>query len=94
MGGWTTEWTESAEFPMLLTLNSSMEAKIAEKQGVEDIYTGQVERDFPIAFNDYFKRPADGAFFNVTSNPDEDATPKDAGLSYKVFSAKKVAVLA
>ena len=32
-GGWVTEWTEGAEFLNYQALDTSMEARIAEKQG-------------------------------------------------------------
>lgn len=89
MGGAVTTWAEGGDFDALIMLNSSMEAKLAEKQGVSDLYNVMVDKDFPIESGDYFKRSADGQTFRVTSSPDEKHTPEISGLNVKCFSAAK-----
>ena len=38
-GGYITTWTDGAEFKAAIVLDSSMEARIGEKQGVTALYT-------------------------------------------------------
>lgn len=89
MGGYVTSWTESLEFQALITLDSSVEARLAEKSGVLDNYTVYVEKTLPIESSDYFKRKSDDAVFRITSSPDEQATPDMSGMDFKVFTAQK-----
>ena len=89
MGGYFTSWAESMEFPALITLDSSVEARLAEKSGVLDNYTVYVEKTLPIESGDYFKRKSDGAVFRITSSPDEQKTPSMSGMDFKVFTAAK-----
>lgn len=89
MGGWVIEWAETAEFKALIMLDSSMEARIAERQGVVDLYSVMVEKSFPIESGDYFRRKSDGAIFRITSSPDENVTPAVSSLDVKSFTAAK-----
>ena len=43
-GGYTTEWIEGAKFVAAISLDSSITAKIAEKQGVTGLYTVTTSR--------------------------------------------------
>lgn len=92
MGGYLTTWTEGADFDALIMLDSSMEARVAEKQGVIDLYTIMVAKSFPLESGDYFKRISDGQVFRVTSSPNEDATPTISSMDVKAFSAAKSAL--
>ena len=47
-GGWVTEWTEGAEFTNYQDLNSSMEARRAEKEGVTSLYSALVDKAVPV----------------------------------------------
>jgi head-tail adaptor len=38
-GGYITTWVEGASFQAAVTFDTSMEARIAEKQGVTSLYT-------------------------------------------------------
>lgn len=88
-GGWITEWTEGAEFSNYMAVETSVEARIAAKQGVTSIYTALVDRNFPIEYNDAFKDVSSGKTFRVTSNPEEKYTPKSASISLKYFTAEQ-----
>ena len=89
MGGATTKWTEGVRFRCLLTLDSSMEARTAEKANVTSVFTGVVDKGFPIAFHDVFRRTSTGDYFRVTSNPKDNGSPEIASFSVVVFSAEK-----
>ena len=49
-GGYATEWREGAEFANYVALDSSLEARQAEAQGVTSVYTGIVRIDVPIEY--------------------------------------------
>jgi len=88
-GGRETTWSEGAEFKNHLALNTSMEARRAEKEGVESVYSALVENDFPIRYGDYFKDKLTDITYRVTSNPDEKKTPMSSALDLKFFTAER-----
>lgn len=88
-GGWLTEWTEGAEFTNYQSLDTSLEARVAEKEGVTSLYSALVDKDFPIEYNDVFRDTATGQTYRVTSNPEEKIAPKSSTLPLKYFTAEK-----
>ena len=88
-GGFITGWIEGEEFGNYMTLDTSMEARIAEKQGVTSLYSALVRSDFPIEYNDYFKDKTTGFTYRVTSNPDEKVAPKSSSFALKYFTAER-----
>lgn len=88
-GGFILEWTEGTEFALYQALDTSMEARRAEKEGVTSVYSALVPSDFPIQYNDYFKDKTTGLTYRVTSNPDEKAAPKSASFALKYFTAER-----
>jgi hypothetical protein len=92
MGGWATVWTDGAEFDCLLENHSSIEARQAQQSGVTSLFTGTVDNQLPIEFNDVFKRLSDGETFRVTSNPSDQTTPAIATFQAKSFSAERFTI--
>lgn len=88
-GGYIVEWTEGAEFVSHQALDTSMEARRAEKEGVTSLYSALVRADFPIEYNDYFKDKTTGLTYRVTSNPEEKVAPKSASFALKYFTAER-----
>ncbi len=88
-GGWTTEWTDGPEFQIYQAMDTSMEARRAEKEGVTSVYSALVDKAFPIEYNDYFLDTGTGLTYRVTSNPDEKESPKSASFSLKFFTAER-----
>lgn len=88
-GGYFVEWTEGAEFVNHQALDTSMEARRAEKEGVTSLYSALVRADFPIEYNDYFKDKTTGLTYRVTSNPEEKVAPKSASFALKYFTAER-----
>lgn len=88
-GGWLTEWTEGAEFTNYQSLDTSLEARVAEKEGVTSLYSALVDKDFPIEYNDVFRDTATSQTYRVTSNPEEKIAPKSSTLPLKYFTAEK-----
>lgn len=88
-GGWITVWSESAKFIAAITLDSSIQARIAEKQGVTGIYTVTTSRNITLEYHDVFRRLYDGKIFRVTSDGDDNFTPASAGLDMRQVSAEE-----
>lgn len=88
-GGYITTWAEGVEFINHQALDTSMEARIAEKQGVTSVYSALVDKALPIEYGDYFKDKETGTVYRVTSKPEEKQAPKSASFSLKYFTAER-----
>lgn len=91
-GGYITEWKDGVEFMNFSVLDTSMEARKAEKEGVSSVYTGLVNGDVPIEYGDYYRDIETGRIFRVTSNPDEKQAPAGASdllKGLKSFTAER-----
>lgn len=89
IGGFTHEWTDGAEFLAAIVKDSTMQAKIAEKQGVTEVFTVTVPKTVQLDFHDVFKRKSDGAVFRVTSNIVDSQTPKVASFQFGQVAAER-----
>lgn len=89
-GGVITTWTEGAEIKAAFSLDTSLQAKIAQEQGVKDLYSITTRKNVILRYHDWIKRARDGALFRATSNGDDNVTPKSAGLNMRVVSAEKM----
>lgn len=91
-GGYTVEWADGAAFQNYQALDTSMEARRAEKEGVTSVYSALVDKAVPIEYGDYFRDAATGQTYRVTSDPSEKQAPRSAGpviSSLKYFTAEK-----
>lgn len=91
-GGYITAWKEGAGFLNYQSLDTSMEARRAEKEGVTSVYSALVNKTVPIEYNDYFRDTSTGNTYRVTSNPEERAAPRSAGSiikALKFFTAER-----
>ena len=88
-GGWATEWAQGAEFDAAIILDTSMQSRIAEKEGVTSVYTITTRRANPLSFHDVFKRLSDGAIFRVTSNGSDKQAPTAGTLDMCQVTAEK-----
>ena len=88
-GGYDVTWQEGVSFQNYYTLDTSMEARRAEKEGVTSLYSALVDKDFPIEYNDVFKDTETGQTYRVTSNPEEKVAPRSSTLPLKYFTAEK-----
>lgn len=87
--GYITSWTEGAAFTNYQALDTSMQARIAEKQGVTSVYSVLVDKAVPIEYGDYFRDKTTGLTYRVTSRPDEKKAPKSASFQLKYFTAER-----
>lgn len=89
MGGFIPKWVDGAEFQAAIVKNTSMEARLAEKQGVTELYTVTVNKGIPLDYHDVFRRIRDGAIFRVTSNIADSETPSVASFQIGQVTAEK-----
>lgn len=88
-GGFVTTYTEGAQFDAAIVYNTSLEAKVAERQGVKDLYTVTVRRKNMLDYHEVFTRDSDGRIFRVTSDGLDNKTPISAGLDMRQVSAEE-----
>lgn len=88
-GGWVTKWVEGAKFEAAITFTNTMEARIAEKQGVTSFYTVTTAKNAMLSYHDVFKRLFDGKIFRVTSDGDDVQTPERASMSFAQVTAEE-----
>ena len=88
-GGFTPTWVDGAEFQAAIVLDSSMQARIAEKQGVTALYTITTNKVVNLQYHDVFRRVEDGKIFRVTSDGDDKKTPGSANLNMRQVSAEE-----
>ena len=79
-GGYTTTWTVGAQFKAAITFDSSMQARIADKQGVTSLYTVTTAKNAQLDYHDVIKRLSDGKVFRITSDSDDKQTPLRAAF--------------
>jgi len=88
-GGERTTWTNGATFKAAITFDSSVEARVAESQGVTSLYTVTTPRAKVLEYHDVFRRLSDGKVFRVTSDGDDKATPPSTNLDMRVVTAEE-----
>lgn len=88
-GGYTIIWTEGVEFYNYQAIDSSLEARVAEKEGMTSVYSALVEKSLPIEYNDVFKDKETGLTYRVTSNPTDKEAPKSSTFDLKYFTAER-----
>ena len=67
-GGYTTIWTEGAEFKAAIVFDTSIEARLAQVQGVYSLYTVTTQRDLTLEYGEVFRRKRDSKIFKVYMN--------------------------
>lgn len=88
-GGYISTWEEGAPFQAAIVFDTSIEARVAEQQGVTSMYTVTVTRRMMLENNDVFRRVKDGKIFKVTSDGDDSYTPESATLDMRQVTAKE-----
>ena len=89
LGGFTTTWVDGAPFQAAIVKNSTMEARIAEKQGVSEVYTITVQKGITLDYHDVFRRESDSATFRVTSRITDSETPRVATFQIGQVTAER-----
>lgn len=89
LGGFTHEWTEGAKFRAAVIKDNTLSARVAEKQGVTEVYTVTVDKGLLLQYHDVFRRISDGAVFRVTSNITDSETPTVATFQIGQVTAER-----
>ena len=89
MGGLVKVWTEGASIMGAISFNSSLQAKVAQAQGVSSVYTLTTKKDIVLEYHDVLKRERDGKIFRVTSDGDDKFTPKSATLNMRQVTCEE-----
>ena len=82
-------WTDGSKFMAAIIKNSSTEATIAERQGVNEIYTVVTPKTFLMDYHDVFKRLSDNAVFRVTSRAKDSEAPAASTVAIAKVTAEK-----
>lgn len=88
-GGYIVTYKDGVSFQAAVTFNTSMEARIADAQGVKSLYTVTTPRAMTLEYHDVFRREEDKKIFRVTSDGDDQYTPKSATLDMRVVTAEE-----
>ena len=88
-GGFFVEWTEGAVFQAAITFDKSLQGRMALSQGVRNVYTVTTKKSAMLDFHDVIMRNSDGKIFRITSDGDDNHTPKSATLDMRQVSAEE-----
>ena len=88
-GGYEVAWTEGAEVKVAIVNNTSMQARVAEKEGVTSTYTLTTRKDVVLDFHEVIKRKSDGAIFRVTSRSGDVLSPEVSTLDIRQVTAER-----
>ena len=88
-GGSVKTWSDGSSFDATIIKNSSMEAVIAEKQGVTEVYTVVTKKTFPLDYHDVFRRESDKQIFRVTSISKDSEAPDASSVQITKVTAEK-----
>ena len=87
-GGWFTQWSEGIEFSAAVVMDSTLQARVAESEGMSSVYTVTTPDNIKFDYHDVFKRLKDGKTFRVTSDPEDKTTPDVASFSFEQVTAE------
>ena len=87
-GGYRDDWTAGATFEGVLVLDDSINAQIAEQQGVKGLYTLTFDKALHLPWHTVFNKKGTNSFYRVTSR-DENATPSSSMLDMRTVKAEE-----
>lgn len=88
-GGYIDTYVDGVEFMAAIAFDTSIEARVGEKQGVTSLYTVTTSRGMTLEYHDVFRRVRDNKVFRVTSDGDDKYTPKSATLDMRQVTAEE-----
>lgn len=87
-GGWVTVWNDGIEFDAAVVMDTTLQARVAESEGMTSVYTVTTQQNINFDYHDVFKRLRDGKTFRVTSDPDDKKTPDMSSFSFEQVTAE------
>lgn len=88
-GGWITTWEDGAKFRAAITLDTSMQARVAESQGVRSLFTVTTSKGIMLEFHDVIRNEKTGEYFRVTSEGKDKQSPHVASFDLAQVTAEK-----
>lgn len=88
-GGYRATYTDGATFDAAITFDTSIEARIADAQGVTSRYIVTTPKSLTLEYHDVFRRTRDNKIFRVTSDGDDKYTPASATLNMRQVTAEE-----
>jgi len=88
-GGWDTTWSDGAKFDAAIAHASSIEARVAESEGMASTFTVWTEKGITLEYHDVFRRDSDGQVFRVTSQGGDEQSPDRATFDLTHVSAER-----
>lgn len=89
-GGYATIWIEGAQFVAAIVFDTSIQARVAQAQNVQNVYTVTTSKALNLENRDIFKRITDNKLFRVTSDGDDKHTPESASLDMRQVTAEEI----
>ena len=89
VGGNKIQYVESIEFDAAIAKTSSIEAQVAEKQGVTGLYQVSISRNIKLQYHDVFRRKSDGKIFRVIFDGTDMAAPPSSKVYMRVVTAEE-----
>lgn len=91
-GGWNIRWVDGMDFVAAITYDTTMQARVAESEGMMATYTVTTDKNIQLDFHDVFRRKRDGQIFRVTSQGDDKKTPPSASFQVAQVAAEEWAL--
>lgn len=88
-GGFVESYENGYEFEGTAVLDTTLQARIAEKDGLYNVYTVYTRKKVRLAFGDIVKRVSDGMALRITSNGYEKTTPAGSAIDLNAASAER-----
>ena len=88
-GGIKITWTDGAKIQGAIVFNTSLQARVAQAQGVSSVYTLTTKKDVVLEFHDVLRRTRDQKIFRITSDGDDKFTPKSASLDMRQVNCEE-----
>ena len=88
-GGWNVGWVDGPEFDAAITHDTTLQARVAESEGMMSTYTVTTEKATPLEFHDVFRRKSDNQYFRVTSDGNDKMTPASASFQVSQVTAEE-----
>ena len=91
-GGYIVNYVAGASFQAAIVFDTSIQARVGEKQGVTSLYTATTSKALTLEYHDVFKRLRDNKVFRVTSDGDDKYTPASATLDMRQVTAEEFVI--
>lgn len=88
-GGSVTRYKSGAPFMAAIVKEKSLQARVAEKDGMTSVYTITTPQGVGLEYHEVFRRDSDGATFRATSSYKDSTPPEMASFMFEQVSAER-----